>query len=472
MKKIITIGFDIPGYSENYNSYASSQSLLDADIIVFEPDFSPYHTDTFNPYYRGKPCYDENESFRLKEDTRHWHTEISTALQDGKTIFVFMGKYEDVFIHTGEKQYSGTGRNARITNIVTPYNNYEFLPIDIPRLVPKEGKELIFDNNPIFSAFWNEFKKYIVYESYIDGKIEAPLFFTKTGNKPVGGLFRVGKGNLVLLPPIRYPEKFTRYDEEKDEAYWTEEAVKFGKRLIQVLIDIDRALRGSIETTPPPDWVHRKDYMLKDEVELKKRISSTSKKIEKLVSEKNALLERLQREISIKGLLFEKGKPLENAIIDALKILGYKAEGYDDGNLEIDQVIISPEGKRFIGESEGRDNSPTNIDKFRQLESNIQEDLQREKVTEPAIGILFGNGYRLIDPKKRKEQFTEKCIKNAARLNVILIRTSDLFEVVKYIKEKNDKKFAKKCREAILESRGKIVKFPKIEYSESKERGK
>lgn len=39
MKKIISVGFDIPGYSENYYSYTSSQSLLDADIIIFEPDF-------------------------------------------------------------------------------------------------------------------------------------------------------------------------------------------------------------------------------------------------------------------------------------------------------------------------------------------------------------------------------------------------------------------------------------------------
>lgn len=154
MKKIITIGFDIPGFSENYFPYSSSQSLLDADIIVFEPDFSSYHTDYLNPYYQGKPSYDENESFRLKEDTRHWHTEISTALQDGKTVFVFMGKYEEVFVHTGQKQYSGTGRNARITNIVTSYNNYKFLPIDIPELTPKGGKELRFNNHPIFSTFW------------------------------------------------------------------------------------------------------------------------------------------------------------------------------------------------------------------------------------------------------------------------------------------------------------------------------
>ena len=141
MKKIITIGFDIPGYSENYNPYNSSQSLLDADIIVFEPDFSCY---SYYETFQGKPSYSEYESFQLKEDTMHWYSELSTALQDGKTVFVFMSKYNEVFVHTGQKQYSGSGRSTRVTNFVEPYNNYKFLPIEIPPLVPKEGTELRF----------------------------------------------------------------------------------------------------------------------------------------------------------------------------------------------------------------------------------------------------------------------------------------------------------------------------------------
>lgn len=309
MKKIISIGFDIPGYFENYKPYTSSQSLLDADIVIFESGFSDYH---FNNNYQGRPSYDENESFKLKEDTRHWHTEISTALQDGKTVFIFMGRYEEVFVHTGQKEYSGTGRNTRTTNIVSPYDNYRFLPVKIPSLTPKEGTELKFNNNSLFTTFWTEFKDYIKYESYIDGKIETPLFFTKTGNKPVGGLFRLGKGNLVLLPPIRYPEKFTK--EEKGKAYWTDEAVKFGNRLIQVLVDIDNALRGAVETTPPPEWVRKKEYQLRSEDGLRKEIDTISKKIEHLVSEKNTLFATLQREGSLRNLLFEKGKPLENFV--------------------------------------------------------------------------------------------------------------------------------------------------------------
>ena len=456
-KRIISIGFNIPGYSKDYYRYNSSQSLLDADIVVFEPDFSCYKVESI---YRGKKYFDESTSFLLKEHTEHWCSEISTALKEGKTVFVFMGQYSEIFVHTGEKKFSGTGKNIRTTEMVSPYNNYKFLPIVIPALIPKEGSKITFGGNSLFAMFWSEFEKHIKYECYLDEEINTPLFFTKTGKKPVGGLFRQGKGNLVLLPPIRYSEEeFTEYNEEEDEI-WTKEAIGFGKRLVQILLDIDSALRSSAEASPPPDWTKESKYRLKSETELTGKINTISEKIGKLEQEKNTLSNTLQKEKKLKDLLFEKGKPLEDAVIEALKILGYEAENYDDGNLELDQVIIGPDSERYIGETEGKDKSSVNIEKFRQLESNIQEDLQREDITDPATGILFGNGFRITHPEKRAEQFTKKCIANADRSNTILVKTSDLFKVAKYIRESNDTNFAEKCRKKISGSKGKIVEFP------------
>lgn len=464
-KKIITIGFQIPGYTECFHHFISDQSLLDADIIVFESSLKNYKTD---PPYQGKPSYGENESFRIQEDSKHWRYKLSTALGDGKTIFVFLSKFVEIFVCTGEKQYSGTGRNARVTNIVKSYNNYEFFPIKLPQFVSKSGNELIFTNNTIFASFWNETKQYLCYESYLDGNIDNPLFLTKTGRKPVGGIFKMGKGHLILLPPVRYPEtQFTKYDTKKHQRHWTEEALQFGERLIQIFVDLDNSLRGLSESTPPPEWVGDSNYEIDKVENIKRSISDNTKRIDALVGKKNELLKALLEEEVIKNLLFEKGKSLENAIITALHILGYKAENYNDGRLELDSVIISPEGDRFIGEAEGKDGAAINIDKFRQLESNIQEDLAREEIDTPAIGILFANGFRLLKPEDRKDQFTEKCLQNAGRSNTILIRTMDLFPIARCLKETQDKDFAKRCRDTIKNSRGKIVEFPSIPNKKS-----
>ena len=81
-------------------------------------------------------------------------------------------------------------------------------------------------------------------------------------------------------------------------------------------------------------------------------------------------------------------------MIDALRTLGFEAESYTDDSSEFDVVFIANEG-RFLGEDEGRNNAPINIDKLQQLERNIQEDFARPDVDAYAKGVLFGNPHRL-----------------------------------------------------------------------------
>jgi len=455
----MSIGFEIPGFSELYFSYTSEQSLLDADIILFEPSFG-YHL-SYDDNYNGKTCYSSDSSFKIRDATIHWKTELVTALEHGKTVFVSFGQYEEFYLHTGQRQYSGTGRNARTTNIVDLANNYQFFPVPLGKIIGKSGKEIRFVGGPVYSSFWAEFGKYMSFRSYLDSKVDNPLFLTKTGDKVIGAQFKYKKGTIVLLPKVDYSyNEFITH--EGDEPVWTEKAKQFGNRLIQVLVDIDKSLKSINERTPPPQWMADSEYEVASSVKIKSDIDSISKKINDLESQKSLLLADLGEAESLQALLYEKGKPLEAAIIKALKILGYSAENYVNGDLEIDQVIISPENERFVGEAEGKDTSQISIEKFRQLESNIQEDLQRDEVSEPAIGILFGNAFRLTDVKERGDFFTEKCLKNAQRLGSILVKTPDLFRVANYLESHKDKKFAKACRNAVSKAKGRVVIFPEI----------
>ena len=448
--KIITIGCEIPGYSGPMYSYLSNQSILDADIVFFEPDIDCYDFCS-ETYPKREGLYSKSASGKIRLANSHWHKELSIFLKAGKTVFVFFREYENFLVYLENSEH------------IVPCDNYRFFPIDLPTVVPRKGREILFLGDPVFSSFWKEFGEHLIYESYFDSALVKPLFITKTGDRPVGAKFQVGSGNLVLLPPLRYnQEKFTEYDSESSETYWTEAAVQFGNRFVEIFNKIDKALRGGSDHTPSPDWVNNDEFHLAIEKNLKNEIKTRAEKIEELVMEKESLIERLAQESKIKDLLFEKGDDLEQAVIRALRILGYNAEKYNDGELELDQVIHSPEGDRFIGEDEGKDNAAINIDKLRQLVMNIHEDSQKEGVDCSAIGILFGNGYRLMQPLERSEQFTDKCIKAAKSCNCILIRTSDLFSVVKYIKRSNNSVFAKKCRNAIKNSVGKIVNFPDI----------
>jgi hypothetical protein len=346
-----------------------------------------------------------------------------------------------------------------VVNYYEEYDNYRFLPIKLPQIIAKGGSEVVFKGNPAFATFWKEFKSYLKFESYLDGKVEDVLFVTKTSERPIGGIFNVGKGRLVLLPPIAYDtDNFTRKGKDK-QTYWTREALRFGQRLVETLLAIDQILRSDSGKTSPPAWVLEPRYISAKETQLVAGIDLVAEQAQKLIEKKTLLLAQLEKERQLKSLLFETGKPLEAAVTAALRVLGYGAEGYDDGELELDQVIVSPEGQRYIGECEGKDSAAVNIDKFRQLGENIQTDFQRDEVTDPAIGILFGNGFRLMPPEKRPEQFAAKCLASAKR-GAILIRTMDLYPIVRLIEESHDEGYAKHCRDAISAGAGGIVQFP------------
>jgi len=471
-KRILSIGYDIPGHSGQYHPFSASQSLLDADIIVFAPDLSDYQRDFSTPTFQGKPCYDNSSSFQIREHSQYWRKELLIALEAGKTVFVFLRRFEEIYLYSGEKQYSGTGRNARVTNEVSVYDNYRFIPVKLPAIMPRTGSQVTFSGHSAFASFWTRFKDKIEYESYLDDKVATPLFVTKTGGKPVGAMFKVGTGHLVLLPAMDYDhENFVKLNAKKEEV-WTSEAMKFGGALISAIVEIDRSLQKGGEKTPPPEWVSGAEFVSVQEAKVGKEIADTDKRIEELQQRREKLLGEFEEAGRLKDLLFEKGKRLESAITLALRSLGYAADNYQDGTLELDHVIVSPEGERFVGEAEGKDTSAVNIDKFRQLAVNIQEDVQRPEVDKPAIGILFGNGFRLAAPGDRDEQFTEKCIKTAKGSNCVLVRTTDLYSVAKYVSEHPDEGFARKCREAVVQATGQIVRFPNVPaLSEGEESG-
>lgn len=146
-------------------------------------------------------------------------------------------------------------------------------------------------------------------------------------------------------------------------------------------------------------------------------------------------------------------------MLEAMRLFGFDARSFSGGDSEFDGIFVAPEG-RCLGEVEGRDNKSINIDKFSQLERNLQEDFARDEVNEYAKGLLFGNAIRLKQPAERGDFFTTKCVSAANRASAALIRTPDLFAPAKYLKEHDDAEYARACREVIFSTVGTVVAFP------------
>lgn len=473
MKNIISVSFDIPLHKDeiDYVDFHNTCSLSDYDIALFYPTYSEadYSVDFPNSEYNGKTLYNHSSSTAIQESSSHWKNEIKDLINNGKNVYVILCAKEDFFVHTGERQYSGTGRNRQITNIVNPYNNYCFLP-NITAIANSSGK-VIVPTNPLVKQFYELFKKFMNYECFIksvggntaDLMPTSVLFTTKNKDKVLGFIDQEKKGSIIFLPNIEFKgEDIVVYDEDDDELSWTDKAFTVGKAFIDHVISLDKAIGGTHAKTPTPQWLKNNSYKLKGADKTKNIIISREHKIESLKIEIDSLQKTLEEQENLLGLLYETGKPLEMAVKQGLELLGFTAENYDDGALELDHIIISPEGYRYVGECEGKDNKDIDISKFRQLHDSLNEDFEREEVREKAFGLLFGNAQRLINPSDRNLDFTLKCKKGAERERIGLIKTTDLFFVARYLLENQDEAFKKLCRDEIHNQLGSIIALPPV----------
>jgi hypothetical protein len=164
----------------------------------------------------------------------------------------------------------------------------------------------------------------------------------------------------------------------------------------------------------------------------------------------------------VKALLFEQGAALEQAVRYGLRVLGFQTGNLHKDGSEFDVLFESEEG-RGLGEVEGRDNRAISVDKFRQLFTNVDEDRRIHPNLPRALGVLFGNGYRLQHPADRKPCFTEKVLASAVESKFALLPTSGLFAPVEYLIVHPDRlDYAKQCRASIFNAAGTLVQFPPV----------
>lgn len=360
--RVFSVGIRLPGDSAEYIPLRSDRSLFDSDVILFCPHFDDYHSDEF---YQGTRVLTESYSTRVVEDVAHWRSELKAAVDGGKVVFVFLRKPEEVHYDTGSRSHSGTGRGRITTRHVDSINSYRMLPVSLEGLTPREGSEIrVLQDLGALAAYWTEFGKESRYEAYYESGKGTDILGTKGREKVVGSLVRTkGGGALVLLPPVIWDEDELVYY-RGEHSYWRKEAERMGARLLAALVGASEALRKSGKRSPTPDWVAAPEYRLPAEDLLQGKIAKTDSQLEKLATKRAQLEAELEETRVIHGLLFESGAPLEEAILHVLKMMGFKAERFEEGESEFDAVFTSPEG-RFLGEAEGKTSKALNISSVR-----------------------------------------------------------------------------------------------------------
>ncbi|MCZ9956589.1 hypothetical protein [Brachyspira hyodysenteriae] len=405
---------------------------MDYDIIVFNPS-SFYNK---NIYYNNDLNEDPNLIITI---FNKWVEKINLFIKNNNSIFIFLP------IYYGNKIINDIN-NYYITKSLLIFEKLEYES----GCIVNKTKYSILDN------LYNRFKNNFIYNATYTGvkfrNLENKtynIFCGKYKDKILASIIEIENGGRIfILPQIIFQDSKDIEDLQK------------------IILEIDKKSRYNKEKTSVPEWANNEIYLTEKSKNIISKINDNNEQIDELKNNNIVLNEELEKEEAIKDLLFENGKPLENIIIEALNILDYKAENVIINDTEIDILATSPENDIFCCEVEGKDNSAIDVTKFRQLSDNLNV-YEDEYPDSNPIGILFGNAFRLKPLEERgEEHFTKHCIERAKKRNIILIKTSDLFFVIKTIKNCDNEdirnNYKKKCREAILNSVGNIVSFPNI----------
>jgi hypothetical protein len=257
------------------------------------------------------------------------------------------------------------------------------------------------------------------------------VFAVNSVGLPIAVEFRIGGGRLCFIPP---PHGVT--------------GERVGAAFAQIL-DAHFSEASDIEV---PSWAA--DVTVPGANAYDPKIAELETTTERISSEISELSEKRELLINYRRLLFSSGRPLEQSVRIALRLLGFDVPEPDSYGGEWDVELRDPRsGRTALGEVEGPDGA-VDVHKSRQLLDYIESEAL---VNREHKGILIGNGYRMKPPdaEERQAQFTNHALKRASMYGTCLLPTTELFKAVCAVLEfPESEKLKIEVRDSILRTTG------------------
>jgi len=321
-------------------------------------------------------------------------------------------RQEDLKIIMGSPEYKSI--------VPLPYGNYSTENCG-KKIKAASGKK---DFNQFVKKYEGFLNHYIVIEK---GELDKfyPLATTLNNSEVISGYtdyILVGdkriktEGKTVVLPAIAFDELIAKNIHPSS-----------------VILDIAKLLLNDSEISVCPDWAHEQKYNTASEIALKNKIATCEGELKLLEIERDKNINDLDEEQMYKHLLSGTGKSLEKAVSKAFKRLGYEVDTFDTGDNEIDLIVRLNNDQVFIIEVEGKDKKAISGEKHNQLLGNVKI---YEEADDDIIchGVIIGNKEINIEPCDREgSYFTQACVARSVISNYSLVRSPDLFNIIKAI---------------------------------------
>lgn len=412
--KIGAIGFYTEFKHNNIEliKYCSEQTILEYDMIIINVN-NIYGEYEFAGNYQGIPSLTHYSSVDIKEDISRRKKEFEAYLKSGKTIIVITPYNDKRTIYTGIQDISGTGRNARVTNIVDFIDTDKFSPTQF-KTTKARGENVEFVNKnakEVLDKYINDF----VYYSFADEEcLSNVIAKIPNTDKVVFWYEQIDNGIVVFMPDVY----FSQYEKSTGS--------RKEKNFLQDIYNFTQTLNQTTKQEIPK-WLQ--NYQTKEEKEVDDKIEKINNDIEKLINKQNKLKIQKEEMEDTKRVLVSSGDELEKGVKNIFKELGFNIIKFG-GNEE--DLVCENDGKYFIMEIKGVDGSATEKHTAQTLKWKTNYFINTNI---DGKGVLIINGFKNKELKSRNNIFPKQILKYAEHQNLCLLSTIQLFNILSKFRE-------------------------------------
>jgi hypothetical protein len=444
--KTLLIDCDYPIKDAMQIEFDSTVSCFDYDVVMWDVHgtYADYQSRSDN--YQGHPSLSDASSVSLMKAMVRRRKEFAELIKMGRAVVIFPAAETTVFVDTGERKTSGTGRNAVVTRIVKDLNLYGALPCTL-ETTPASGLE-IEPFGASFSTLWRKTRGYWVYHSILDKFPGEKIAQIAGTNKVIGSLHRSKSGGILSILPEPYWE-----EEEEDSETRPSDGLENGgsdedtsaPELLHAWIC--EQLNG--ETERAPDWLASYTFPEEEAISSEKKV--LQEQLEEILLKIDNLKAKQADQDRWKRLIFAQGAALEAEVTRALSELGFTVLPTVPGRADVRAEV---DGRKIIAEVKGLSKSAAEKNAA-QLEKWVSEEKIADE-SDDSKPVLIVNAWRERDISDRSQPaFPDQMLAYCRSRGHCLLSTSQLLAMARTALTDSTKRQA--IREEIFSTVGPIT---------------
>lgn len=444
---LIDTEYEIEGCT--LTTFEANLSCFDYDLVIWDPagSYNRLRAETYE-IFQNCPALSLDDSVQWRNAIARRKAEFSDLLKLGRTVVVVLSGHLYISLDTGNRETSGTGRNAVSTLLHEQVDILDASPVPL-KVVTADGDRIEVVDTRI-QNLWQTTLNAWSYCAYFVEPVGVPLLKIVGTDKVVGSLVQEpDEGMAIFLPDLWFADGAAENPDDLTSASF-EESRSSGSDLSgpQALIDWVYSLQTPSEVERP-SWFD--EYQFETEIARIGKQADIETEIAVLESQLNLLKSEHVEDERWKWLISASGTALENQVQRAFELLGFEILPAVQGRADI---RLRLEGRLYVVEVKGVSKSGAERNAA-QLEKWVAIELENE---EEAKGILVVNSWRMESPADRtKETFPDQMISYSTKREHCLVSGLQLLVMSRLALD--DASRAVEFRKTLVETVGRVSMF-------------